>query len=106
MEYKLTDYDRQLLAEQDEWMKRDMGAVDIEEMIGEESERFDRRKFGKMTCGFCGHKFNPFYTDTIKDDGDWEWVWRGCEFKEPEKKHKCNCPKCNEELNFRIYVGQ
>ena len=85
--------------------KIDMGSRDIGDMINEKSEKFDRRKFGKMECKSCGHKFNPFYTKTLKCVKDWGWIWK-YEHKEPEKEYKCKCPKCYQELFFRIYLGQ
>ena len=106
MEYELTQEERKLLADQDDWNKRFIGRRDVEMMYGEESEKFDRRKFGKLSCGFCNHNFNPFYTKTINAKGEFEWRWQGTEYKEPERDYECNCPKCNEQLNFQIYVGQ
>lgn len=105
MEYEITEQDKQLLKQADDLMKRDLGGVDIEGMICDESEKFDRRKFGKLKCPFCSHEFNPFYLNKFKFEGEWEWVWRW-EYKEPEKKYECNCPKCKEELFFRTYIGQ
>lgn len=105
MEYEITEQDKQLLKQADDLMKRDLGGVDIEGMIGDESEKFDRRKFGKLQCPYCSHKFNPFYLNKFKFEGEWEWVWRW-EYKEPEKKYECNCPKCKEELFFKTYIGQ
>lgn len=93
------------IEEIDEMNKRDLGARDIGMMIGELSEKFDRRKFGKFSCPFCERKFNPFYLKQFKYEGEWKWVWRW-EYKEPERQYECNCPSCNEDLRFRIYIGQ
>lgn len=106
MEYTLTEADRKELKEYEIYCKRFLGRYDVEEMYGEESEKFDRRKFGKLSCGFCEHKFNPFYVKTLKVRHDWEWRWQGTEYKEPECDYECNCPKCKEQLNFTIYVAQ
>ena len=104
--FVMTNEIRRDMEEHDKWMKAYMGRRDVEMMYGEESEKFDRRKFGKMMCGFCEHKFNPFYVKTLKEKGEFEWRWQGTEYKEPEQDYECKCPKCNEELRFQIYIAQ
>lgn len=92
------------IKEQDEWMKHDLGRYDIEKCLVD-SENFDRRKFGKLECPFCNHKFNPYYHKSLKQ-GQWDWVWQGDSHKEPESNCEMNCPKCNENLRFTQYIGQ
>jgi hypothetical protein len=103
-EFVVTDEMRKEMAEWDLYLKRDLGGINVELMFNED-EKFLKKKFGKLPCSFCGHKFNPFYAKTIKE-GEWKWVWRGDSHKEPESTCDVNCPKCNEALYFRIYVGQ
>ena len=86
-------------------LKSDLGSRDIESMIGYESEKFDRRKFGKFKCGFCRKEFNPFYTNTIKE-GDWVWAWASPDHKEPQCKCAVDCPNCKNNLRFKMYIGQ
>ena len=93
------------IREQDEWLKRFLGRYCIEEMIHPETEKFDKRKFKKLTCPYCDHTFNPFYYNTLKQ-GQWDWVWQGDSHKEPESDCEIPCPKCNEELKFTTYIGQ
>lgn len=104
--FVITDEMRKDMDEHDKWMKAYMGRRDVEMMYGESSEKFDRRKFGKMICRFCEHKFNPFYVKTLKMKSEWEWRWQGTEYKEPEQDYECKCPNCKEELHFQIYIGQ
>jgi hypothetical protein len=85
--------------------KRSIGYRSIEDSTNEEG-KLDRRKVGKFTCGFCSHKFNPFYTKTLRDKSGWSWVWVGCDHKQPEKDYYVNCPKCSEELYFTLYMPQ
>lgn len=87
--------------------KRSLGMRSIEDSTDEDGDgKLDRRKFGKMMCGFCSHKFNPFYAKTLRDKSGWSWVWVGCDHKQPEKDYYVNCPKCKEELYFTIYMPQ
>lgn len=105
MDYELTEADKKMLAEEKEYWKANMGNHNIENYISDETEKFDRRKFGKLQCGFCNHKFNPFYVKTLKQK-EWEWVWCGTEFKQPESRCEVNCPKCKKELFFHQYIAQ
>lgn len=102
----ITDEIRKDLEEHAQYMKAFMGRRDVEMMYGEESDVFDRRKFGKMRCGFCEHQFNPFYVKTLKEKSEFEWRWQGTEYQEPEQDYECKCPKCGKELHFQIYIAQ
>ena len=104
IDYKHYEEDKKISAEMDEHLKRDIGARDIESMLGDE-DKFDRRKFGKISCSFCKHDFNPFYVKTLIKK-EWKFVWRACEYREPEADCEVGCPKCKEKLYFRIYIGQ
>ena len=103
---ELSDHDKELILLTDDWFKRELGRFDIEMMVGVESEKFDRRKFGKWPCRFCNHSFNPFYVKSLKKRTEWIWRWQGLDYKQPEKDYQCNCPKCKEELFFTVYIGQ
>lgn len=39
MEYQLNEYDKKMIADADEYLKSDIGSVDIEMMISEISEK-------------------------------------------------------------------
>ena len=93
------------LAEYDDFEKSHIGRRDVEDMLSEDG-KLDRRKFGKIACPYCQNEFNPFYAKTIIEKSEWDWRWQGCDYKEPEKDYKCNCPECKKELFFTIYVGQ
>lgn len=103
-EFILTDEMLEEIKRQDEWLKHDLGRYDIEKCLMD-SETFDRRKFGKLECPFCQHKFNPYYYKSLMQQ-DWNWIWQGNSHKEPESDCKIECPKCSEQLRFTQYIGQ
>lgn len=102
--FELTDEMREEIRKQEEWLKHDIGRHDIEKCLMD-NDGFDRRKFGKLKCSFCNHKFNPFYYDGLKQ-GKWDYVWQGDSHKEPESNCEIECPKCKKQLRFTLYVGQ
>lgn len=102
----LLEKDKQLIKETEHYLKSVLGSWDITNAINDVSEKFDRRKFGRLQCNFCDHTFNPFYLKELYVMNDWEYKWRGSDFKEPEKDYSCNCPNCKERLYFSIYISQ
>lgn len=103
-DYILTDDDKRMLEQMEAYGRHEAGMYDVEDCFTE-NEKFDRRKFGKITCGCCGHQFNPYYAKTMKE-GTWGWNWVGMDHMQPEAQCTVNCTKCKEELRFTIYVGQ
>lgn len=78
--------------------------VDGEIAWNNETEKFDRRKFGKHMFE-CGLKLNPFYLKQkpIFLKGGMRWV--GIDYQEPYSEYTFNC-KCGNNHNFIIYIPQ
>lgn len=101
----MTKTEQQDLKDYDQWINENLGSYDVEECYGE-SEKFDRRKFGKVECNFCKKEFNPFYQTTLKQTRDWQLVWCGIDHRYPEACYDVNCPSCKRRLFFTIYFPQ
>lgn len=104
-QYGASEQDLKDIATMEDYIKRDLGGYDIEGMISDVTEKFDKRKFPKLCCPYCEKKFNPFYYKTLAQK-EWDWVWVGCDHKQPEGQCVIPCPRCGEQLYFRQYIGQ